>query len=249
MDKPLQRLDALCRHPSLKVSPSQKATIVGDVVHSVMYPYFLKKSPEEQERLKAPVLAHLRAIADYCLHEYVENPEPRLTIEFIKGLHRVLYHNTPSIPIKAVDGSMTAMVPGAFKTTPVFMRRHSNPDEWFGTSDPESVASEMEILLEQLHDAQAPLFQRYCRFMLDLTTIHPFPDSNGKLARILGEAFLLKQGIFPPCFALYESENKLEVAEMAERYTIDPQRDISTFYPVVIKRYLACLVLANEDTK
>lgn len=249
MDEMLQRLDALCSHPSLKVSPSKNATIIGDVVHSVMYPYFLKKSPEEQERLKVPVLAHLRVIADYCLHEYVENPEARLTIAFIKGLHRVLYHNTPSIPIKAVDGSMTTMVPGEFKTTPVFMRRHSNPEEWFGTSDPEHVASEMGMLLDQLHDAQVPLFRRYCRFMLDLTMIHPFPDSNGKLARILGEVFLLKQGIFPPCFTLYESENKQEIANLAECYLFDSERDISIFYPIVIKRYQAWLVSGDKDMK
>ncbi len=248
MDERLQQLETLCRHPSLNTSTSRNAMLVGDIVHSVMYPYFLKKSAEEQARLKGPVLAHLQAIVKYGLREYVESPEPRLTLEVVKGLHRVLYHNCTSVPVKAVDGSMTAMVPGEFKTTHVFMRRHSNQNEWFGTTEPEQVGHEMAILLEQLHEAQAPLFQRYFRFMLGLTLIHPFPDSNGKLARLLGELFLLKQGVRPPCFARYESDNKQEIAALAEDYTIDPQRDISIFYPVAIKRYQTLLLLADKVT-
>ena len=248
MDERLQQLETLCRHPSLSINPSQNAALIGDIVHSVMYPYFLKKSAGEQERLKGPVLAHLQAIAEYGLCEYVESPEPRLTLEVIKGLHRVLYRNCTSVPVKAVDGSMTAMVPGEFKTTPVFMRRYSNQNEWFGTTEPEHVGHEMAMLLEQLHEAQTPLFQRYFHFMLGLALIHPFPDSNGKLARLLGELFLLKQGIQPPCFARYESENKQEIAALAEDYMIDPQRDISIFYPVAIKRYQALLLLADKVT-
>ena len=246
MNERLRQLETLSHHPSLKIDSRQNAMIVWDIVHSVMYPYFLKKSPEDQERLKGPVVAHLQKIAAYSLREFVDISEPYLSIEFIKGLHRVLYNNIARIPVKAIDGSMTTMEPGNFKTTPVFMRRSSNPNEWFGTTEPEHVPAEMKILLEHIYDSSLSPFERYFKLMLKLTLIHPFPDSNGKLARLLGELFLLKQGIHPVFLALYETENKTEISELAERYITDPQLDISIFYPVAIKRYQACLGLNGE---
>jgi hypothetical protein len=242
MTEHLRQLEALRHDPCLQVRPEQRAALVGNIIHAVMHPYFLQKSPEEQEQFRPHYLEHLRLIAEYCLQEYVESPEPRLTIEVVKGLHRVLYHNSATVPVKAMDGSMIAMVPGEFKTTPVFIRRRQSlPNEWFGCTDPEQVANEMDLLLKQLHDGQIPLFKRYLRFMLDLTLIHPFADSNGKLALLLGDLFLVKQGIKPPYFARYKWENEHECFQFVDRYTLDQQRDIAIFYLPLLRLYEGCV--------
>ncbi|MFZ2854541.1 MAG: Fic family protein [Rhodocyclaceae bacterium] len=238
MNEYLRQLEALFHHPALQVSPDQRPAIVGNILHHLMRPYFLKRTPTMQEKFgEQQYQVFTRGLADYCLREYVDSPEPRLTIECIKGLHRQFYGNAASIPVKAVDGTMTSMVPGEFKTTRVFIRRHSVPGEWFDTTAPEDVARDMALLLETLHDEEIPLVQRYIRFVADFGRIHPFPDSNGKVYMLLGDLFLLKHGIHPPYYAKYKLENEALVYGLYDRYFLDPQRDVSIFYPVVAKAY------------
>ncbi len=238
MNEHLQQLEALSRNPVLKVSPEQRPAVVGNILHHLMHPYFLNRTPEMQGKFgEQQYQAFLQAMAEYCLREYVENPEPRLTIEFIKGLHRQFYANAASVLVKAIDGTMTTMVPGEFKTTPVFIRRHSVPGEWFDTTAPEYVVRDIALLLEMLHDEQVPLLQRYIRFIVDLIRIHPFADSNGKVAMLLGDLLLLKQGIQPPYYAKYKQENERLIYGLYDCYFLDSQRDISIFYPVLAKAY------------
>lgn len=246
MDEYLQQLETLGLQPSLKVSPNQHATIAGNIVHHVMHPYFLQKTPEVQEKFKNQYLGHLQAIVGYCLREYVESSGPLLTIDFIKGLHRHLYLGLDRVPLKTPDGSEAFMVPGEFKTSPCGISRLGNPRVFLATTSPGLVARDMEMLLELLHDERHPLFQRYFRFMLDLTAIHPFPDGNGKLAALLGDLYLLKQGIHPPYFARYKWENEWEFYELAEQYSLNSQRDISIFYPVAVKEYERLFPTAQE---
>lgn len=234
------QLEALFRDPRLRVLPEQRCKIVENIVHSVMHPYFLRKSPEEQGLFRPHYLAHMRMIADYCLREYIETAEPRLTKGFIKGLHRVLYHNTPSVQVKAMDGSMLTIVPGEFKITPVMMLRPGTTNQYYASTPPEEVELAIEQLLSDLHDVNAPLFSRYLRFMIDLTMIHPFPDSNGKMAYLLGDLFLLRQGFLPPYFARFRWENEAVYYQTLESYRHDPQRDISIFYPALLQLYAEC---------
>lgn len=74
MNEHLSQLEALSIHPSLKVNLDQHVTIVESIVHHLMHPYFLQKSPDTQEKFKDQYLAHLREIVGYCLREYVEGP-------------------------------------------------------------------------------------------------------------------------------------------------------------------------------
>ncbi|MHB8988279.1 MAG: Fic family protein [Desulfobulbia bacterium] len=236
----LQQLDALSRDPRLQVRPEQRAALVGNIVHTVMHPYFLKRTPEEQEHCRSQYLEHLRLITDYCLREYVESPEPRLTIEVIKGLHRVLYYNNQTVQTMTTDGAITTMKPGEFKTMPVFIRSRIVPGRLFSFTAPECVAQEMDVLLAMVHDGQAALFQRYLHLILDLFRIHPFQDGNGRVAMLLGDLFLLKYGVQPPYFARYIRENKQECYQLLERYRLDPQQDISVFYPPLLRLYEGC---------
>lgn len=241
MNTPLHQLEALARQPALQVSPEQRPAIVGEILHHLMHPYFLTRTPEMQEKFgERQYQAFVQALAEYCLRGYIESPEPRLTVEFIKGLHRQFYSNAPSVPVKAVNGEMTTMVPGEFKMTRVFIRRHNVPGEWLDTTAPEDVIHEIERLLELLHDERIPLFTRYSRFILDFGYIHPFPDGNGKTYMLLGYLFLLKQNIKPPYFARFKWVNESLVYGLYDDYLLDRQRDISIFYPVLSKAYAMC---------
>lgn len=233
----LHQLEALCRDPRLQVPPEQRAKIVENIIHSTMHPYFLRKSPEEQEQFRPHYLHHMQMLADYCLREYIETPEPRLTIEVVKGLHRVLYHNSPTVPVKAMDGSMMSMTPGEFKTVPVYVRRNS---EWVVTPRPENMQLVIEELLNRLHEAEPPLFPRYLQFMLDFQVLHPFPDSNGKVGLLLGDLFLLKQGLHPPYISRYWWSSKQELDARVAYCAKTPEQNVSVFYPVVLRLYTEC---------
>ena len=243
MNKHLQQLEALRHHPKLQVATEQRPAIVGQILHHLMRPYFLKRKPERQAEVRFGETQYqlfMQALANFCLCGYVENPEPRLTLEFIKGLHRQFCGNVTNVSVKAVDGSLMSTIPGEFKTTPVFIRRHSAPGEWIDTTAPDNVVRDIECLLEMLHDEQIPLFQRYLHLIVDLSQLHPFPDSNGKVAMTLGDLFLLKQGVRPPYFAKYKWGNAPEIYRLCDEYFWSEQKDISIFYPLLQKVYEGC---------
>ena len=240
MNEHLQQLESIRHSPSRQVTTEQRPAIIGKILHHLMYPYFLKRTPERQvqERFgETQYQLFMQALADFCLRGYVENPEPRLTLEVIKGLHRQFCGNAANVSVKAVDGSLMSTIPGEFKTTPVFIRRHSVPGEWINTTAPDNVVHDIECLLEVLHNEQIPLFQRYLHLIVDLSYIHPFPDSNGKVAMTLGDLFLLKQGVQPPYFAKYKWENEPEIYGLYDEYFLSEQKDISIFYPLLLKVY------------
>ncbi len=91
-----------------------------------------------------------------------------------------------------------------------------------------------------LHDERIPLLQRYIRFIVYFGCIHPFPDSNGKVYMLLGDLFLLKQGIQPPYYAKYKRENEALVYGCQNAYFLDRQRDVSIFYPLLVEAYAGC---------
>jgi len=109
-------------------------------------------------------------------------------------------------------------------------------DSWAETPPPESIPGSMARLLDDLHAATTPLFERYLHFMFDFTVIHPFPDNNGKVALALGDLFLLKQGIQPPCFARYRWTHKADLYGLAERYAQGLSR-LDELYPVLLELY------------
>ena len=63
MAEPLHQLEGLSRDPRLQVRPEQRAKIVENIIHSTMHPYFLKKSPEEQEQFRPH---YLHSFLFYC---------------------------------------------------------------------------------------------------------------------------------------------------------------------------------------
>lgn len=238
MNDPLAQLEALARDPRLRVAPEQRPAIVAEILHHLMWPYFLNRTPEMREKFsEANYRAFMRALEGFCLRDYIEHPEPRLTIDFIKGLHRQFYANAASMPVKAVDGSMTTMVPGEFKATRVFIRRKSLPGKWFDSAPPEEVEHHVAILLQSIEDEQTPIMERYIRLIVDLIHIHPFADGNGKVAMTLGDLFLLKRGLRPPLYTRYKSLHEMRVYGIYDEYFLDPKHDIAMCYPLVIEAY------------
>jgi hypothetical protein len=73
----LEQLEALRRHPALQVSPEQRPEIVRKILHHLMRPYFIKRTPVMQEKFgEVQYQTFTSGMAEYCLREYVESSEP-----------------------------------------------------------------------------------------------------------------------------------------------------------------------------
>ncbi|MHB1014871.1 MAG: Fic family protein, partial [Desulfurivibrionaceae bacterium] len=103
-----------------------------------------------------------------------------------------------------------------------------------------NILHDMELLLSRLHDKRGLLFHRYIQFMFDLQVLHPFLDSNGKVGLLLGDLFLLKQGLHPPYISRYWWSSKQELDARVAYCAKSPEQNVSIFYPEVLRLYAEC---------
>lgn len=169
-------------------------------------------------KLLAHLSDHLNAV-DFVFDVVKENRD--LTIGFIKELHALVTRNQDHVEGRDQFGNQTKidLLKGEFK------KYENNPTKNDGTvilyCPPEQVASEMENLVSIYNDAEAKeVHPLICAawFHHCFTTIHPFQDGNGRVARLLSSLVLIKHGLFP--FTVFREEAKekyIDALEMADR--------------------------------
>jgi len=140
---------------------------------------------------------HLDAV-DFVFDVVKQNRD--LTVGFIKELHALVTRNQESAEGRDPFGNKTRieLLSGEFK------RYENNPTRDDGTiilyCPPEQVASEMDNLVKKYNEAEASgIHFLICAtwFHHAFTTIHPFQDGNGRVARLLSSLILIKHGLFP----------------------------------------------------
>lgn len=124
-----------------------------------------------------------------------ELPSPT-SIDFIRWIHRAFYDEMPAEfrYMEKPDGTKVGIVPGEFRATSdhdVVVGRHQPPSssrvmafmEWFQKrlAMAEKQASLRIIAIASAHHR--------------LNYIHPFPDGNGRVSRLMSHAMALKAGI------------------------------------------------------
>ena len=124
-----------------------------------------------------------------------ELPSPT-SMEFIRWVHRAFYDEMPAEfrYVEKPDGTKVDIVPGEFRTISdydVAVGRHQPPSssrviafmEWFQKrfAMAEKQASLRIIAIASAHHR--------------LNYIHPFPDGNGRVSRLMSHAMALKAGI------------------------------------------------------
>jgi fido (protein-threonine AMPylation protein) len=134
-----------------------------------------------------------------------------LTTGFIKELHALVTSNQDHAEGRDQFGNKTkiALIKGKYK------EQENNPVLHDGTivfyCPPEHVASEMdnlvkiygELCVEKVHPLIISAWFHYV-----FTTIHPFQDGNGRVARLLSSLILIQQGLFPLTVLREESKAK-----------------------------------------
>jgi Fic family protein len=157
-------------------------------------------------KLLAHLTDHMDAI-DFVF-DTVKNERP-FTIGFIHELHQLVTRAQDSAEGRDPQGYKTKikLLKGQFKE---FENNPSRPD---GTvvqyCPPLQVQTEMEKLM-QIYDRQTKLGTHpvvlAAWFHHAFTTIHPYQDGNGRLARLLSSLILIKHGLFP--FTVHREDAK-----------------------------------------
>ncbi len=157
---------------------------------------------------------HLSAV-DFVYNVVKENRE--LTVSFVKELHSLITHHQEYADGRDQFGNKTRikLLRGKFK------ERENNPSREDGTVimyyPPEHVEAEMDNLVllsnEAVADGVHPIINAAWLHHA-FTTIHPFQDGNGRVARLLSSLILVKNGFFP--FTVLREEAKVKYIDALE---------------------------------
>lgn len=116
--------------------------------------------------------------------------------DFLRRLHRDFYVDAPKdlLDVVGSSGRKLEMVPGKFRATPeedVIVGRHQPPSS--GNVKPFMEYFENRYQLESMGAASkiVAIAASHHRF----NYIHPFPDGNGRVSRLMSHAMALKAGI------------------------------------------------------
>ena len=185
-------------------------------------------------KLMAHLSDHLNAV-DFVFDVVKENRE--LTIGFIKELHALVTRNQEFAEGIDQFGRKTKidLKKGDFK---IF---ENNPTREDGTKvlycPPVHVQSEMENLItfykEAENDGVHPLI---CAawFHHAFTTIHPFQDGNGRVARLLASLILIKHRLFP--FTVQREDGKVKYIDALEKADADEPQPLVEYFAEVQKK-------------
>lgn len=179
---------------------------------------------------------HLDAV-DFVFDVVKENRD--LTIGFIKELHSLVTRNQEYAEGRDQFGSRTKidLRKGAFKIL------ENNPIREDGTKilycSPDHVHAEMDNLISIYNNAENEnIHPLICAtwFHHAFTTIHPFQDGNGRIARLLASLILIKHGLFP--FTVLREEAKVKYIDALEKADAHEFQPLIDYFAEVQKRHI-----------
>lgn len=210
-----------------------------EAVRDAFAPYLkqvLEQNPPERHALLRTQFAeHMDFLTDFCLRGYPGTG--RLTVEFIKGLHRAMFPPGYRQEITTRDGHKVWMVPGEFKTVSNNVcDSHLHPGKVNVFLPAEQVPAAMQARVARINAELAAVVDRektrdtILWFALDFAAIHPFVDSNGRVACILADLLALRAGLPAFHFTAIKSADRaglVRACELAlEQRDLQPVRAI-----------------------
>jgi len=180
----------------------------GDTAFIIEYGLTVKgKSVREHNE----VLGHSRAID--IIYNYLD--KDILTSQDIFDLHTAIQTNIV-IDIECPIGAYKVVENGRYI-------RMNGKKEFHPYPHPDSVEHLMNIWIEEFSDTKKQdltleeLIRKYTRSHIGFTAIHPFFDGNGRVARLLSNIPMLKNGYLP---LIVSTENRDEYIKLLTNYNL-----------------------------
>jgi Fic family protein len=174
----------------------------------------------------ALLLLHDQTHGNHTLREYLEMKAHDVGIEHlrhlaadqtrlitpgdIRDLNKIILKEPFWKPTKTADGqdSRSEVIPGEYKTLPNSVITAT--DELFEYAPPQEVPARMQALVDWLGTALEQrddhLLSIAAKLHHDFVLIHPFDDGNGRVARMLVNYLLLRDG-YPPIIVPTEQKS------------------------------------------
>lgn len=168
--------------------------------------FFGKATGDHAKRDYDEMQAH--DVAMKMVEEWARDKERDITEADIRELNKIILVSPFWKEAITQDGKATQkeIVPGTYKTSPNSVRLKNGEIHEYASPQ------ETPILMKKLMDSyygdkeQHPLIKA-ARFHHRFTAIHPFDDGNGRVARLLTNFMLIREG-YPP--VVIKTENKEE---------------------------------------
>jgi Fic family protein len=146
--------------------------------------------------LQIEARAHIRVQRDLEVRFAKGEVREPASCEFLRGLHRDFYQGVPPsmLQVVASDGRQFEMVPGEFRSTPahdVAVGRHQPPSSPVVNRFMDYFENRFQ--LRRMGSAQKIVAMAIAHHRLNY--IHPFPDGNGRVSRLMSHAMALNAGI------------------------------------------------------
>ncbi len=183
------------------------------------------------------LISHLNDHLDSVnfIFDVVKEDRP-LSTSFIKELHQLLTRNQKYTEGRDQFGNKLKieLLKGQYKKT------ENNPTREDGTKilycSPDHVSSEMDNLVtiynEHVNGVHPLILATWLHHAF--TTIHPFQDGNGRLARLLTSLIFIKHSFFP--FTVLREEVKVKYIEALEKADQGNPQDLVSYFAEVQKR-------------
>lgn len=175
---------------------------------------------------------HAEAI-DYLMT--VVRKKRKITESFIKELHSLLLKDIHFTYAKGADGKLIKkkLTAGKYKTLPNHVLTISGKIHKY--TDPIHVRDEMQALIEWLNKKNdLSVIEKAGIFHYKFVCIHPFDDGNGRMARLLMNLILMREG-YPPC--VIKNSNRKKYLENLER--LDQEKDYKPFLDFISEELIS----------
>ncbi len=189
--------------------------IIGKIIDDYDEKNGTQKKTDYTQRAQKIVQTRTQSMAKECL-----------TTQLICELHRLVCNNE-AIAIHDEQGNILGYTnAGAYRTHPSSRKSELHKGSRTLFLAPSDISSRMEYLVQTMNGVlnsnppKETMIENIVAFTVEILTIHPFANQNGRLAQVLMELFAFQAGIEPFNISYVVTKHYEEITKSVEEVLI-----------------------------
>lgn len=231
-----ERLDKAIYDTFINIPDSLVDYEVRKIVYNNTLSYLksaLLRTPESRHHLVfAGYSGDVERIIDFC-QKYRENNTTKLNEKFIKWLHRMLYPEWYTQKFKNPEWEeFIWMIPWEYRKIDIISNDNMDKYIYF---KPIEIEKWIEKIIQEYNEGGNDIQWNILYFLADFFIVHPFWDGNGRVAYILTDLLLLKNGLQPLYLWKRKENDKVWFYKILDE--VYKTRDLAPFYEFIEKYF------------